>query len=177
MKEDKLKNFIDSNKEEFDVEFPSENLWNKIESDLDQKEVKVFSIRPYLPYAAAGIMIFLSVFFFLNKDNKNLAEDPVQSAQDNLVEDFGEVENYYSMQVNDKLRNLNEYDVDPELLEEINDLKSEFEELKVEMGYGADPGIVLEAMVENYRLRLEILESLLHAFEESKQEDNEIIEQ
>ena len=177
MKEDKLKQFIKAHKEEFDTDFHSEHLWNKIQNDMDAKETKVFSLQRYLPYAVAIALLFLSLFFFMNDQNSNLVEAEVRDVQNALAADFGEVETYYTMQVNDKLRNLNQYDVDPELFEEINDLKSEFEQLKVEMGYGADPGIVLEAMVENYRLRLEILESLLQAFEESKQEDNEFIEQ
>ncbi len=182
MEEDKLKDFIDQNKEGFESEFPSENLWNRIENELDgEKETRVISLHRFLPYAAAAAMVILSLFFFFQSNDDLVLSDAsndVEDIQNEMVSDFGEVEGYYMMQVNDKLKNLQNYDVDPELLEEVNDLKQEFEDLKIEMGLGADPGVVLEAMIENYRLRLEILEDLLTVFENSKRKniDNEIIQ-
>lgn len=179
MKEDKLKDFIGQNKEGFESELPSSDLWQKIENELDGKtETRVISFHRFLPYVAAAAVLILGLFFFFNSNDKPILAEDVDTIQNELVSDFGEVEGYYTMQVNDKLKNLQNYDVDPELLEEVNDLKQEFEELKMEMGLGADPGIVLEAMIENYRLRLDILEDLLMAFETSKQKNdyNEVIQ-
>jgi len=179
MKEDKLKDFISDNKEGFESEFPSDNLWQKIENELEgRKETKIISFQRFLPYVAAAAVVILGMFFFLNSDGEQIIADQTEDIQNNLVADFGEVEGYYMVQVNDRLKSLKSYDVDPELLEEVDDLKQEFEELKIEMGLGADPGMVLEAMIENYRLRLEILEDLSRAFEASKQkrEEHEIIQ-
>ena len=170
MKKDRLKEYIKEHREELDSEFPSEGIWDKIERRLDQDEKpKVFSIQRFIPYAVAAIILVGAIFLWPSNDPKIVIED--------FTSDFSEVENYYLVQVNDKLNDLEKYEIDPDLMEEVSDLKKEFDELKLEMGVGADPGVVIEAMIENYRLRLELLEDLLSAMErpQRKNTKNEIL--
>jgi len=175
MKEDRLKKFIDEHKEQFEFEFKVGSMWDNIEANLDQNETRVFRLQRFLPYAAAGVILLLSLVFIFQDDTK-IVEEELNEIQEDLQTDFGEVEAYYVSQVNDKLRDLEKYNVDDELLEEIHLLKKEFDALKIEMGYGADPAIILEAMIENYRLRIEILEDLLGAFDKTKKKENEILQ-
>ena len=47
-------------------------------------------------------------------------------------------------------------------------MKLEFELLKEEMGQSADPMMVIEAMIQNYQLRLELLKSILEQVENER---------
>ena len=170
MSKDKLKSFIDANKDQFDSEEPRSGLWDNISNKMDGG-TRVFSIWRVLPYAATiALLLSIGVFFF-NQDGQNEVSENSYSEEFGLAglsDELQEVEQYYLVQVNEKLKDLKKYEVDEELLSEVNELKKEFDDLKIEMGIGADPAKVIEAMIDNYRLRLAILEDLLEAMEDSE---------
>jgi len=72
-------------------------------------------------------------------------------------------------EVAEKQSQLSNYNVDEELLEEVELLNEEFEQLKIEMGQSADPMKVVEAMISNYQLRIEILQSILEEIERERE--------
>lgn len=175
MTKDKLKSFIDAHKEEFDSELPRVDLWDDIEKELDAPP-DVISMWRFVPYAAAvALLISIGLFFFNQSSIENTAENTLNEdfGLSGFSEELHEVEQYYLVQVNDRLQDLAKYEVDEELLTEVNELKKEFDELKLEMGVGADPTKVIEAMIDNYRLRLSLLEDLLEAMERAEQFNNE----
>ena len=59
---------------------------------------------------------------------------------------------------------------DEDLMEEMSELAAEFEGLKLEMGERKNDAMIVEAMIENYRLRLSFLEDLLKALEPQSDE-------
>jgi hypothetical protein len=63
------------------------------------------------------------------------------------------------------MNELSKYPVDADLKEEMDLLTEEFELLSSEMGQGLDDSKVVEAMIDNYRLRLDLLEDLLKALD------------
>ena len=172
MKEDKWKDFIDQNKTDFDTDLPSDNLWDKIDEGLDNKQKKNTT---WIWMAAASVILILTITFFnrqiLNKNDDSIEivekTDSITNTVTVLIdEDSQEIESYYTSQVEEKITELKEYPEAEELLEEVAELKAEFELLKKEMGTGVDRATILEAMIENYRLRLLILEDLLEAVKE-----------
>lgn len=180
MKEDKLKAFIDIEKEAFNDEAPSDAVWKGIKKGLDSDEESAKG-APYKLWAIAATVTLLLVsgLFFLLKDgtgdlpDENLSaieisDNPLQS----LGEDMMEVDHYYSIQVNQRLERLKAYEVDEELMEEMSELTAEFEGLKEEMGESMNDAFIVEAMIENYRLRLSLLEDLLKALEPQSDENH-----
>jgi len=176
--EDDLKKYLNDHRAFFENEKPSVDLWSKIEEDLkpDQKRKSIFPLLKI----AASVLIIMSVGYIgyntLNQEDPILADsknDPIESEFKNQMSavssDYEEVENYYSSQVNLQMNKLNDYEVDEDLIQEVENLKSEFESLKVEMGKGADQSMVVEAMINNYRLRLMLLEDLLEAVEDTEE--------
>ena len=77
------------------------------------------------------------------------------------------MEQFYGTQVNQKIKKAKKYKGSQDLLQEVTNLKDEFDELKNDMDVGANRSIVLEAMIDNYRIRLMILEDLLEELENS----------
>jgi len=172
MKEDKWKQFIDQNQTDFDTDLPSDDLWNKIEEGLEGKKKKS---NNWIWMAAASVILILTITFFnrqfLTNNDESIEvvekEDSIANTVIVLVDqESQEIESYYASQVEDKITELQEYPEAEELLEEVAELKEEFELLKTEMGTGVDRATILEAMIENYRLRLLILEDLLEAVKE-----------
>ena len=168
MKEDKWKHFIDDHKSEFDTDAPSNDLWNKIDQGLEGKQKKS---NNWIWMAAASIVLILTVALFNRQlfnqknDSFNITSipDTIQNVTVSLDKDNQEVEAYYANEINEKIIELKKYPEAQELLEEVEELKSEYDILKEEMGAGLDKSIILEAMIENYRLRLLILDDLLEA--------------
>jgi hypothetical protein len=178
MSEDKLRDFIEDHTSEFDDLVPTEGLWDKIEDDLPKK-ARMVSLNSAMAVAASvTVLICASFWFALSGDEPQIAEVPVNESLQpiglaDLGGDMAEVEVYYVSEVNALLAELKDYEVDEEILEELDFLKDEFESLKSEMGQGAYRHAVLEAMIDNYRLRLEILESLLEELKEDRYDNNQ----
>ena len=169
MKHDKLKAFIEEHRNNLDSEEPAESLWNKIERDLDQGVSTRTSAKRYWPFAAS-IMILLGAasFFYFNElaaiNSRATVEEEVQEIATGLEE----IDRYYALQVNEKTAALADYEIDPDIQEELNVLKVEFDELTEDLGVGANPELIIEAMINNYRLRISILEDLLNALQQER---------
>ena len=179
---DKLKKFIQKNNQEFDLKSPSQDLWNKIEKDIESEKPKVrlFKIRYWS--AAASVILLLGFGYLIGKnsnpiENNNIAqaisaEKPI-SVLGEISDELGEIEHHYIHQVSQKLTMVKAFNPDEVLLEDYKDLEKELEELKLELGQNIDNEIIVEEMIENYRLKLGLLEHLLSQFESQKTNKNE----
>jgi len=95
------------------------------------------------------------------------------------IPELREAEIYYTNMVDNRLEELTPLiQQDPELQNELNNDLSELDSLYTELQKDLVDNIandeVVEAMIQNYRLKLEILEDLLEKLQEtSKNEENE----
>lgn len=165
--EDRLEKFVMEHRDEFDVLEPTDALWQGIEKKM--KKGKTRSIRFYASRVAAVAAIFVVSFmvqkFFFNQGNiyKEIPE-------------LAEAENYYSGLINAKLEEvkpmLNEFpDIEEELEYDLSELDSVYESLQEDLKDNVANQEVIEAMIENYRLRIDILEEMMH-FLERQNENN-----
>lgn len=68
--------FVAKNRQEFDDEIPSKNIWEGIEKNLPiKKQAKVFSIKDIYKWSAAAAVFFIlltsAYFLFINKGNSS----------------------------------------------------------------------------------------------------------
>lgn len=177
MKKDTFKDFIDEHKEEFDFIEPSESTWKGIDTEI-RKEKRLFDSKVFLRIAASLFLILGAAWIALQIINlpvDNFAEKTEDSEINSeyvfseMSDELAEVEHYYVSEVSLKESELSNYKVDKDLLEEVDFLKEEFEQLKFEMENSADPMKVVEAMINNYQLRLEILQSILDQLEKDRE--------
>ncbi|MCH2199733.1 MAG: hypothetical protein MK081_13220 [Flavobacteriales bacterium] len=176
-----MKKFIDQHRGGFDNEMPSGDLWSKIDAELGPQE----SIERTVPIrwlwmtvaSAACAVLLMGVFVFLQDvGTEVVAENPPTQAQQtipslslsDISSELAEVEQYYISEVSLRTEELMQYAEAEEYLAEVELLKEEFESLKKEMGRGVDQYKIVEAMIQNYRLRLEILEALLEELEDNQ---------
>lgn len=165
---DKLEDFISENREAFDVYEPNPEMWKKIEKTVNKKTIR---LKTVLWRAAAVIVIFgASLIFHRYIDMVN---DPENSAVN--IPEIQEAEIYYSSMLSSKLDEikpiLNEHPgLDKEINNELSELDSIYSDLKNDLKDNVANQEVIEAMVQNYRMRLSILEDILNELKKDEDE-------
>lgn len=163
---DELEKYIIENKTEFEEhkldEVDKLRLWSNISNDLPEQPKKVISIwkKPVFKIAAS-IMILLScgLSFIMLNNNSNY--------ENNLVnQELYEIDNHYKLLVNNQIKliksnsNLSDEDQDDFLLL-IEDLDAEYNKLKKELKTGVNNERIIEAIINNYRIKIQLMEDLL----------------
>lgn len=168
--------FIEQNRDEFDVMEPSAGVWDRIEKKTNKvtnrthKTVRLNWIK-IVSNVAAGVAIFIASYLFHEWNSKDapVPAQAVASTQDSipqLFKEFTETEAFFVSQVNGKLDEIHKYQEEyPELIEEIlSDFKAldvEYNNLKKDLHDNASNQAIIQAMVQNQRIKLDILENLL----------------
>ena len=189
MTKDKLEDFIRNNRDEFDELSPSPSLWDgivtrkedvNIESEVTK--TKVFSIN-YLSWVtrvAAAIIIFAGSYYFhdFRSNQKQLAEENTTKTNNSeLYNTLMEAEYYYTAQIGlekEKLYYLTVGNtiVREEIQDELKELDKEFRELKEDLKDNADNEDIIAAMIQNYRLKLGILQDMMIQLQQDKKVKN-----
>lgn len=182
MKPDRLERFILDNKEGFGPPMPAPDVWDKIQKREPQKE-NLFNWKMVMSRAAAVAVIFISSYYFHEYRSMIKAKAPGQNAtvdlaqQEPVYQEMEEAESYYSSQIKYKKNELFSLTEDsPELQKDINRDLSELDnillELKADLKDNAANQEVIEAMMQNYMLKLEILEDMLKQIKPNNKQQN-----
>jgi hypothetical protein len=166
---DRLEQLVEDNRDSFDSITPeqAEIVWKKIGDKRKEKQGRKIFLR-YIYRAAAVVLIFgLSYAFhdFIDRRKETrLAKDHMSDVYKQLPE-LKEAERYYSNLVSGKMEEIKPFlannpgikkDVNMDLLE----LDSIYSSLKNDLKDNVANDQIIEAMIQNYRLKLRILEDL-----------------
>jgi len=162
---DKLENFILSNRDEFDLYEPKPGIWSKIEKSVHKKTI---NWKGFLWKAAAAILIFGFSFLvhdFIYEGKKEIAHKKIKEKKIEIPE-LREAEIYYTNMLNHKLQEIQPIlakhpDLNNEIKTDLSELDSIYFELKKDLNDNIANHEVVEAMIQNYRLRITILEDIL----------------
>jgi hypothetical protein len=167
--EDRFEKFIREKREEFDFREPDPLLWKKIESGIRPR--RVISWGTVLSRAAVVLFLFAASYLVHDLiDNqghilagKRSQEKPVKEI---MIPELQEAELYYSGLISEKLEEAKPILTScPGVREELNTDMSELDSLcsalKADLKDNVANQEVIEAIIENYRLRIAILEELL----------------
>ena len=183
MQADRLEEFILENREQFDDMEPRPEMWDRI----GKRKAPVLGIgwKSIAWRAAAVVIIFFSSYIFFRLTDKDLSPSSgktyAELPEDNspLASEFREAEIYYTSQINfmrDEVIRLSEND--PSVREimdtEMVDLDEIFQELKNDLKDNTDNEEVIEAMIQNYRIKLEVLEEILRQLNQSREPINSL---
>jgi len=167
MKKDKLESFIQENKEDFDVFEPDDKLWDGIESSI--KPVRKLNWKTIALRIAAVVVIFITSYFFHDlmqgNDKGNLSDERTEQPNEQM-QMLMEAEVFYTSQIHSAQQEFVLLSGDnKELIDDINydltELDDVFEDLKNDLKEDGDNQEVIEAMIQNYRIKLQILEDML----------------
>ncbi len=150
-------------------------MWAKIAAELKKEEPKVIPLwrRPMVRIAASVLLLvgFASFFGLVWLGN---GPDNAQYASEELME----IDMYYQDLVSYQVQLVKN---NPSLSEEnkaeflsfMDELDAEYDVLKKEMQKNLDNEQVLEAIVGNYKKRIELIENLLRQLNDSKKPDDD----
>ncbi len=166
---DNFEKYVQEHKNEFDEhKADREMLWAKIEGELPEQ--KVLPLWRSRSVGIAASLLFLvglaaSIGFFA----RNGTTEQTQFVDKELID----IDTHYMGLVSQQIEllqnhpNLSQEDK-KEFLGFINELDAEYKVLRLEMNKNLDNEIVLEAIVKNYKKRIELIENLLDQINGSK---------
>ncbi len=190
MKKDKLEQFVGKNREAFDDLRPDPTIWNGIQKDI--RSPRQLQWKTIMWRAAAVIMIFTASYFF--HDMVNSGQDQPEIAQEQISDQesfeeartFIEAEAYYTSRIGNMKKEVYRMTgknsrISRDMDLEFKELDRVLKDLKQDLGDNAANTEVLEAMIQNYRMKLMILEEMLeqlkasrYPIEERKNDEHEI---
>ncbi|MEX0287867.1 MAG: hypothetical protein AB3N14_02050 [Flavobacteriaceae bacterium] len=150
-------------------------LWENISAELELSGPKVIPLwkRPALRIAASIVLLLgIAGFIGLSVFGGNTSETQYVSKE--LLEIDMHYKGLVSYQVElvQNNRNLSEEDK-AEFLSFMDELDAEYESLREEMRNNLDNERVLEAIVANYKKRIELMENLLQQINDDKKPDED----
>jgi len=166
MKPDRLESFVKENRHEFDRIEPSEELWESISSRLIEKP-KQRTVRFIWWKVAAIVTVMIlvpAIVYQVKFSEKTQTAKAVQI--DPEVQELLEAEAFYSQEVSGKLAEIQKcYKVYPELKGEIDgdlkELEAMYRSLKIDLKENISNKEVIEAMIENNRNRMKLVDDVL----------------
>ncbi|MEP2024417.1 MAG: hypothetical protein ABJH98_18165 [Reichenbachiella sp.] len=169
METNDLKNFIDVNRDAFEVyDYPKED-WYTISDQLDQAKKESKSVVIPLKYvwrsAAVFLLVFGSVTYMSWVNWKNQSQEVMMSTE------LQEAEYYYGELIATRVAEISKLDrgAEQEVFRNMEALDLAFNELKTDLKDNADNEEVIHAMIDNYKIKLEILEQIIEQLEERKE--------
>lgn len=178
MNRDKLEKFILDHRSEFDEFEPDASLFRGVKT---RKSVLIPSQWKSIAWkAAAAVAIFIASYFFHDWMNVPVAVPMAETSGDygepsEIFKILVEAEMYYTSQIDSRKEEFYELSSgNPGVREEIDYelvvLDSIYAELKHDLKDNAANEEVIEAMIQNYRIKLNILEDVLMQMREAKNE-------
>jgi hypothetical protein len=157
---DDFKDYVDQHQEDFEFPFDVDKGWKDFESRRPVKKKQ----RPVWFIAASISLFLLAGIGWVLYPN-----DPPQQ----LI-DWQEAEFFYQQQIDNMTIMVKKVTDDEQILYDLEDMDRAFEEVKADLKDNADNAEVIEAMMDHYRLKLDILERMLDEIQEENGEDQDI---
>jgi len=166
MKRDRLESFVEENRHEFDYMEPSEKVWEAINLKLEPEQKK--PERRFLLLKIAAIIVLVlaipAVIYIQTGTTDSRAKN--DAPVDPEIQELMEAEAYYAEEVSGKLAEIQKcYKVHPEIKSEIetdlNELESMYILLKKDLHENISNKEVIEAMIENNRNRMKLVDEVL----------------
>jgi hypothetical protein len=164
--EEMFEKFVRDHRDEFDSRVPDPGLWDSIKTGMNRKTG--LNWKRILQRAAAVILIF-TASYVVNEMVHRYREGRIgksMASAEKTPPGLRETEAYYSKVVDQKMKELKPVMANcPALAEELqydmSSLDSVYTDLKKDLRENMANQEVIEAIIENYRLKISILEDLL----------------
>ncbi len=171
---DRLEEYISKNREELDRYSPSGEVWKGIRKNINNRRRNLLLWLS----AAAMILVILSsaILFYVGKERGNYvlskrdADIRLMKASPELIES----EIYYNNLIHDLYLQAtplltNNPDIEKELINDLSQLDSICADIKKDLRDNVANHEVVEALIQNYRIKIRILEDMLNTL---KQDEN-----
>lgn len=170
---DRLKDFIDNNREDFDHKVPSAKVWSRIEHSLFTGSKSRWYNSLTLWRAAAVIFMALSGYLLMPKSQR--AENELARQNESVLREFTDVESFYVKQISEKVELIGDFDTDEGLngfTKDFQQLEAMYNVLREEMKVRPSQK-VKDALVLNLLVQIDLLNKHLHTLEKESQREGE----
>ena len=172
---DNFEKHIRENAAQFDTEKANRaKLWANISAELSKPETKVIPLWKRAMFrVAASVVLLLGIASFIALSIYSTGSSKTQYVSKELLEIDMHYQGLVSYQVQLVQNNPNLSEADKaEFLSFMDELDAEYETLRKEMRNNLDNERVLEAIVANYKKRIELIENLLRQINDAKKSDD-----
>jgi len=177
---DNLEKFILQNREEFDFNEPSPEIWDKIENRKPKSKIITINWKKNI-LRAASVIIIASITFFIQeyRHRDEVKENTISQNNKNvIIPELKEVEDYYNNEVDRKMKEITKLanynsEIQQHLETDLAELDSVYFELKNDLNDNIDNEEVVAAMVQNYKVKLQVLEEILYFLEAKNKNKDE----
>ena len=175
----KIDNIIRNNRKLFDTADPDEGHFNRFAAKLKQQKRKNHSLTSYtflLKTASIAILVTLSFLWTYDNLIKPSSENSGITLSE-VSDEYREVEVYYKQQVNLRYGQIRDLDVFSDtiqktiLLEELSDMDSIYTNLQDELESNPKDKRIINAMIEHYQLKVDVMNQILLQLEQIKNEN------
>ena len=165
-----MKKWVNAQRDEFEIyDFePAEN-WDQLSSRIAKESKKRRPVKRWLSIAAAVVVLLMAGALIY--PSVRPVGDPSESIFSGDSE-LAEARNYYTSEINVRLVAARKLVDDPSVFRDLDELDKAFAELKNDLKDNADNEEVIIAMMENYQLKLKILDRILSHLKEKEVKKN-----
>jgi hypothetical protein len=173
---DRLEKFVTEHREEFDVYEPNEGLWERIR----KPEVSQIKTISWFWKAAILLLVFGASFWAQQhmKDQKQqiLVKDN-RTNPEMAIPELAEANKYYNGLIQAKLSEVQKAlvsypEIKKDMRHELSELDSVFQSLKNDLKDNISNPEIIEAMIQNYRLKLNLLEQIQTELQEQNSKNS-----
>lgn len=174
---DQLEKFILQNRDQFNDLEPDPKIWEGVILRENKKAAQSWIGIAWK--VAAAIIIFIGSYFFHDYMNRpDVVSEQYGMETSEELEMLMDAEAYYTSQINATESQIFQLaENNPELIKEIRqemeDLDERYKILKEDLNDNVSSEEIIEAMIQNYRMKLLILEEVLHQLKKSKSNGDE----
>ena len=180
MTKDRLEQFISENRDRFDLLEPDKKLWPGIESDIHSRKSFRIGWKKVLWRVAVVLIIFGASFMlqeYLNRQ-RNIFSEKSEKKLLREIPELQEAEVYYTRLLDEKIERIEPLiSAYPELGEtlqkDLSELDSIYDELQKDLRDNIANNEVVEAMIQNYILKIQILEDLQEYMDKTSKNQND----
>lgn len=164
---DQFERFITENRELFETEVPSDMLWGKIHNRSKKKDYSIYW------KVAAIIMMVSTLILLIDRNFRDVESSEMAQVE---ISEFQTVEQYYNQMIAERkveLLNTSNTQLRKEFLTELDLLDQKYQELKKTYLNQNSSEMLTDAMINNLRIRLELLNQQLRILQNLKEHKNE----
>lgn len=173
---DNLEKYIKEHRDEFDTEEPRREVWNQIKDSIAEKEVKTIPLSGWMWKAAAVILLATTTVLLVDKWQQPV-EVIAEEGDSSFIEEFDNAEQYYLRQINEMQSKLTDYAdgdlVNKQFMSDLNNLDSLYNNLKSDFNASGSNEKIADALIQNLRIRMEIINQQLMILERIKQQTSD----
>ncbi len=176
-----LDNIIQKNRELFNTDEPNDGHFERFEQKLNElnSKKKTFAFGYILKAAAVAILVVLSGLWVYDNINETKINQGIALSE--ISPEYGEVEMYYTHLVNQKYGEINQSKSLDSLqkvllVHELNNMDSIYENLKKDLVTNPNDQRVINAMIQHYQLKVEVMNQILNQLQQVQNINNQKFE-